>query len=431
MKTLYIDCGMGAAGDMLSGALLELMSDVPGTINELNAIGVPGVIYKRKSAEKCGIKGSQFVVTVYDEEEGEEHDHHHDHDHDHDHDHHHHHHHGRTLERVEKIINGLKLDTDVKNEVLNVYKLIAGAESKVHGQVVEMIHFHEVGDLDAIADITAFCYMLKKLKPEKVVASPVNVGSGQVKCAHGILPVPAPATAVLLSGIPNYGSEIRGELCTPTGAALLKNFVDEYDDMPVMTSEAIGYGLGKKDFERANCVRMFFGEEYVPTSEKRQKRYASIKKATSDELVGETVTELVCDVDDMTGEEIGFACENLLTMGALDVFTISIYMKKNRPGTEIHVLCNENDKDNLIAGIFKFTSTLGIREKTYNRYILNRTTEVVDTPMGQVRLKKSEGFGTTNAKYEYEDLAWIAREKKVSLAEARKMVDEAIKDKKK
>ena len=235
----------------------------------------------------------------------------------------------------------------------------------------------------------------------------------------------------MLSGIPNYGSEIKGELCTPTGAALLKNFVDEYDDMPVMTSEAIGYGLGKKDFERANCVRMFFGEEYVPTSEKRQKRYTSIKKATSDEFVGETVTELVCDVDDMTGEEIGFARENLLTMGALDVFTISIYMKKNRPGTEIHVLCNENDKDNLIAGIFKFTSTLGIREKTYNRYILNRTTEVVDTPMGQVRLKKSEGFGTTNAKYEYEDLAWIAREKKVSLAEARKMVDEAIKDKKK
>ena len=440
MKTLYIDCGMGAAGDMLSGALLELLPDANATIKELNALGIPGVIFKRKSSVKCGITGTEFVVKVYDEEEKAEsagsdealsadHDHHaHDH-HEHDHHHEHEHHHGRTLKRIETIINSLKTDPDVKNEAIAIYKLIAQAESKVHGEAVDLIHFHEVGALDAIADITAFCYMLKELKPDRIVASPIHVGSGQVKCAHGILPVPAPATANILKGVPTYGGEIKGELCTPTGAAILKHFVDEFAEMPVMLTQSIGYGMGKKDFDRANCVRMVFGDAYEGNQSKRGKM--DPVAALNDEVVIDdgSVVELVCTIDDMTGEEVGFATGNLLSMGALDVYTIAINMKKNRPGVELHVLCNNADRKTLIKGIFKFTSTLGIRENICKRYTLERRTEVVETPMGEVRMKVSDGFGVSRYKFEYEDLAWIAGDKKISLSEAEKLVQKSLKDK--
>jgi len=313
------------------------------------------------------------------------------------------------------------MDQDVKNEVMGVYRQIAEAESQVHGAVVELVHFHEVGAMDAVADITAFCYMLKKINPDRIICSPINVGSGQVKCAHGILPVPAPATAVILKGVPIYSTEIKGELCTPTGAAILKHFVNEFGEMPVMSTNAIGYGMGKKDFERANCVRMILGEDQ---SAKKKSSIKSKVLASSlgKEEVGDSVAELIFTIDDMTGEEIGYAAENLFACGALDVYGVPVYMKKNRPGTEAHVLCNPADKKSVVEGIFKYTSTLGIRERICERYVLDRKTEVIDTPYGEVRVKKAEGFGVKKFKYEYEDLAWIAREKKISLAEAEKLV---------
>ena len=206
---------------------------------------------------------------------------------------HHHHHHGGMAD-IRGIVSGLPLPTMVKLDILSVYEEIAQAESQVHGVPMEHIHFHEVGTMDAIADITAVCLLLHRLAPDKVVASPVHVGSGQVRCAHGILPVPAPATAYLLRGIPIYGGEITGELCTPTGAALLKYFATEFGPMPVMRVQAMGYGMGKKDFPRANCVRAMLGET---------------------EDAGDRIVELQCNVDDMTGEAIGFALEQLRFLG--------------------------------------------------------------------------------------------------------------------
>ncbi|MBQ4563020.1 MAG: nickel pincer cofactor biosynthesis protein LarC, partial [Lachnospiraceae bacterium] len=257
-------------------------------------------------------------------------------------------------------------------------------------------HFHEVGNMDAIADITAVCYLMDKLNVDRIIVSPIHVGSGQVRCAHGILPVPAPATALILKDVPIYGGEIRGELCTPTGAALLKHFANSFGPMPMMQTTAIGYGMGKKDFPAANCVRAMLGE--------------SAEQADS-------VLELSCNLDDMTGEELGFAMERLFDEGALDVFTIPINMKKSRPGQMLCVLCREEKRDEITRAIFRYTTTLGIREQRMNRCTLDRTIETIDTPYGPIRKKISSGYGVERSKFEYEDLARVAKEQGIGIRE--------------
>ena len=253
MKTLYFDLGMGSAGDMLTGALFELMPDRAQALAQLNALGLPGVEFVPEAASKCGVTGTHMRVIVNGREEQTEGEHSH-------HEHHEHHHHHTSMADIEALISGLNASLAVKDNVLAVYGRIAQAESQVHGVSVSEIHFHEVGTLDALADITAVCYLLEQLAPERIVASPVQVGFGKIRCAHGILPVPAPATAQILLGIPIRAGDIPGELCTPTGAALLRQFVSDYGPMPLMTVERIGYGLGQKDFPAANCLRAMLGE---------------------------------------------------------------------------------------------------------------------------------------------------------------------------
>ena len=388
MKTLYIDCGMGAAGDMLTAALLELFPHPEEIIKELNTLSIPHVEFTMKKSIKCGITGTHVSVKIHGLEE---HEHHHDHSHAHN-----------TLHGIEHILEHTNLSLKIKNDVMTVYRLIAEAESKAHGVPVSEIHFHEVGNLDAIADITAVCMLMDKLSPDKVVVSPVHVGSGQVRCAHGILPVPAPATAHLLQGCPIYGGKIKGELCTPTGAALLKYFADSFGEMPVMNVTSIGYGMGRKDFEAANCVRIFSGE-------------------TQD--TKDTMYELNCNVDDMTAEQIGFALERFFAAGAADAFTIPIQMKKSRPGTLIRVLCSEEKKETLIHSIFKHTSTAGIREIEVLRSVLERDIREIETVYGNVRRKDYTGYGVSRHKYEYEDLARIAFENDLSIDDVLKNID--------
>lgn len=429
MKTLYIECKMGVAGDMLTAALLELVPDKKAFLDKLNAIGIPGVTYEAEPSVKCGITGTHISVKVDGVEEDENmHDHHHDHDHgdhhhdhdhgdhnhDHDHDDHHHDHdHGHShshsdMASIRHIVNDhLNVSDKVKKDVLSIYELIAEAESSVHDRPVDQIHFHEVGSMDAVADITAVCMLMEEISPDRIVVSPIHVGSGNVKCAHGILPVPAPATAHILKGIPAYGGSINGELCTPTGAALVKHFASEFSDMPVMNVSNIGYGMGRKDFEMANCVRAMIGE-----SAERQMGGGS--KAGNNEVL-----ELSCNVDDMTAEEIGYATGKLFEGGALEVYTVPVGMKKNRPGTLIRVMCTEAEKDDMISLIFRHTTTIGIRETVTKRYVLDRRTETVNTPYGEVRCKISEGYGVKRTKYEYDDLARIADENGISLEEAR------------
>lgn len=398
MKTLYLDCGMGAAGDMLTAALLELLPDREKMIGELNALRIPGVEFVCEKAQKCGIGGTHVTVRVHGGEESEEmHDHSHGHAHNHGHAHHHH----SGMHEIGHIVDDLPVSERIRKDVLAVFGMIAEAESHVHGVPVTEIHFHEVGTMDAVADITAVCMLMDRLAPDQVVVSPVHVGSGQVKCAHGILPVPAPATAYILKDVPIYGGEIQGELCTPTGAALLKYFASRFGAMPVMRTLSIGYGMGKKDFPAANCVRALLGET---------------------EGAGDMVAELCCNVDDMTAEAIGFAGEALLEAGALEVYTVAAGMKKSRPGTVLHVMCAGSVKDKMVELIFRHTTTIGIRENISRRYTLGRSIKKIQTPYGEIRKKVSEGYGVTREKYEYEDLARIARERGMSIQEVLEVI---------
>lgn len=251
MKMLYLECNMGTSGDMLMSALLELHSDPKDFLQRFNELEIPGISLQTRPAIKCGITGTQVVITVNgkEEEHGEisrEHNHNNGHCH-------------NNMTEVEHIISHIKIPDHVKDNALAIYSLIAEAESHVHGKPVNQIHFHEVGTMDAIADITGVCLLMEELNPEQVLASPVHVGSGHVHCAHGILPVPAPATAHILKDVPIYGGTINAELCTPTGAALLKHFCSGFSSMPVMRVQKIGYGMGKRDFEIANCVRAIYG----------------------------------------------------------------------------------------------------------------------------------------------------------------------------
>ena len=277
MKTLYLECNMGAAGDMLMAALYELLPQAQKDVfwDTMNRL-LPGVTVTPRQAVTCGIAGTHMEVTVHGQEEhshdvalgtvqdtvhdhvhetahdeahhGHEHHHEHEHEHDHghehhhDHDHGHHHHHHASPADIAAILAGLDVPEAVKSNAKAVYDRIAAAEAKAHGVPVTQIHFHEVGALDAVADVTGVCLAMHLLAPDRVVASPVHVGSGQVRCAHGIMPVPAPATANLLTGIPTYGGEIRGELCTPTGAALLAHFCESFGPQPAMAVTAVGIG---------------------------------------------------------------------------------------------------------------------------------------------------------------------------------------------
>ena len=386
MRTLYLDCGMGAAGDMLTAALLELLPEPESFVAELNGLGIPGVEFSAEKCQKCGISGTHMAVKVHGQEEGKAHPHTHG-----------------SLHDIRTIVQALPIPTMVKLDILSVYEEIAQAESHVHGVPVNQIHFHEVGTLDAVADVTAVCLLLHRLNPEQILASPVHVGSGTVKCAHGILPVPAPATAYLLRGIPMYGGEISGELCTPTGAALLKHFVTEFGKMPPMRVESIGYGMGKKDFPRANCIRALLGQT---------------------EEAGDEIAELRCNLDDMTGEDIGFAMEALLAGGALDVFTTPIGMKKSRPGVLLTVLCRPAEQETMTRLLFRHTTTLGVRVGLCSRFTLRRSEKVTQTPYGSVRRKISRGYGVCREKPEYEDLAAIARAQGKSLTQVREMLKE-------
>ena len=387
MKTLYLDCGMGAAGDMLTAALLELHPDPADFLRRLNAALPEEITVSAVADEKCGLRGTHVSVVIEGDEEGEEPHHHHRH---------------TDLSEIRARIAALDVPERVRADVSAVYDAIAEAESAVHGKPVENIHLHEVGSWDALTDVLAVSWLLYELKPDQILASPVHVGSGMVRCAHGLLPVPAPATERLLQGIPMYQGEIRGELCTPTGAALLRHFVQSFGPMPVLRVEKRGFGTGKKDFAAANGLRALWGESGQD---------------------GERVLELACNLDDMSGEEIGFALERLFAAGALDVYTVPIGMKKSRPGIMLTCMCRAEQRDEMLRLLFRHTTTLGVREYSCARYTLQRSLRMEETACGPLRIKRAEGWGVQREKAEFEDLARIAREQGISLREAREAAE--------
>ena len=484
MKTLYIECNMGVAGDMLMGALYELCDQKEKFLSDMNQAFAPyGVTLSVEPAVKCGISGTHMRVAVHGEEEhshdvlpehihedghmtihaqeespthdhctlcyhehvhdedtlmhshehthdedtlmhshehthdedtlmhshGHSHDedtlmHVHDHIHDenehthtHDNNSHHEHHHTHAHTSYTQIleqIHTLPFPSSVKDSVAAVYRLIGEAESKVHHSTLDLIHFHEVGSIDALVDVTGCAYLLSLLEPETILCSPVHVGNGFVHCAHGTLPVPAPATAELLKGIPFYSRNIQGELCTPTGAAVLKHFVTSFEAMPPMNVTEIGYGMGTKDFAAANCVRVFLGE--------------SSPGSNTAPSFDDSVLSISCNLDDMTGEAVGFATELLLQAGALDVYTIPIQMKKNRPGILLTCICEPKDRERLTSLFFLHTTTRGVRYQMFDRAKLTSEIETCHSAYGDIRIKKSSGYGVEKEKAEFEDLKAIS-----------------------
>lgn len=418
MKTLFLECNMGAAGDMLLASLSELLPAPDQFMDDLKTLGLPGVAISRTYASSAGIRGARVQVLVNGEEERskdvpptgvsvEQKDHCHHHDDgrigedgaentSHSHSRHHRH---TSMAKIRQLIAGLPVSGKVQDDVLAVYRLIADAESQAHGCPVEEIHFHEVGTMDALTDITGVSLLMEKIGAEKIYCSPINVGSGAVRCAHGILPVPTPATAAILKGVPCYGSTFPGELCTPTGAALLKHFVSGFGPMPQMSTEKIGVGIGAKEFPAANILRTFLGN-------------------TAAEMA--SVEELSCNLDDCTGEEIGFAFELLLEHGALDVFLTPIQMKKSRPGTLVTVISKPEDAEKLTALLLRHTTTLGVRRKICSRTRIHRFVETRETPFGPVRVKIGENDDLRKSKIEYEDAAAIALAQGIPLRDVQK-----------
>jgi len=418
---LFLECSMGASGDMLMAALYELLPDKAAFRKKMEHLALPGVTIEYIPSVKCGITGTHITIKVggVEEESEDVHSHSHTHhththgnsDHGHNHTHSHtHHRHGVRYgyEEILKLIRGLDLPKSVLEDALGVYRIIGEAEAAVHGLPITEVHLHEIGSLDAVCDVVGCSLLIDMLGVTEITASPVHVGSGSIWCEHGILPVPAPAAAEILKGIPIYGGRIKGELCTPTGAALLKRFVTRFGETPPMTITKIGYGMGTKDFEAANCLRAFLFEE------------AGSGAGSSD-----VVYEISCNLDDMTPEAIGAAFDLLLDSGALDVYTMPIMMKRNRPAIMLSCLCAENKRDKLAQLMLKHTTTLGVRISAHRRNILERAEEYVATEYGEIRVKYASGFGVEKLKPEYADVLTLAQKHGVPFS---KVYEAAVKE---
>lgn len=393
MKILYIECSMGVAGDMLMGALYELLNDEDRKkfTDKMNSLGIEGLHVEAVPSVKCGINGTHMNVTIDGHEELESHNSEH------------HHHHGASMHDIRHVIDAAGISENVKKNAVEVYECIAQAESRVHGKSADEIHFHEVGSKDAMADVIGCCMLIDIIGADRIVVSPVTTGFGNVRCAHGILPVPAPATALILNDVPLRAGSIEGELCTPTGAALVKHYADEFGNMPQMTVSRIGYGMGTKDFAAANCVRVFVGIQATRTAK--------------------TIVQLCCNIDDMTAEELGYAAELLMDEGALDVYTTAIGMKKSRPGTLLTVMCREEDRERIAGLIFRNTTTLGMRVYHCERMILERSEKTLHTEFGDVRCKEASGYGVVRSKLEYDDVRRLAKSSGRSIREIRDIIE--------
>ncbi|MDE7218877.1 MAG: nickel pincer cofactor biosynthesis protein LarC [Oscillospiraceae bacterium] len=403
MKTVYFECAMGAAGDMLMGALYELCPVKEKFLDDMNRL-LPGVTLAAEPVRRQGIAGTHMRVLIHGREEGDGQGH----EHGHGHHHAHHHHEHRSLADIEAMINAFPLPQPVLENAGKTYTHIAQAESAAHGVDTGEVHFHEVGTLDAVMDVTGVCYLLYLLAPEAVCASAVTVGSGTVRTAHGLLPVPAPATARLLTGVPVTAGDIQAELCTPTGAALLRTFVGNWGPMPDGVIQGCGHGCGTKDFPRANCLRAFL-----------------IDSSVRAETPNDAVTELKANIDDMTGEALGYAMDRLLEAGALDVSCTPVYMKKNRPGVVLTCLCRPADGDRLAAEMLRHTSTFGVRRTDCARYTMAVSSETVETAYGPISRKAGAGYGMSKSKPEYDAMARAARDRGIPLAVVRSAFDQA------
>lgn len=388
----HLDCSSGIAGDMFLGACLDLGMPLDVLHETVARLRLPNVSVESRKASRGGFVGTRFRVLVdgnpLEGPDPEEHHHHHHHEH-----HHHHHGHSRDLAQIRELIQSSDLAAPVKERAIRLFQRLGEAEAKAHGMPVDRVHFHEVGAIDSIVDLVGAAAAVEHLSPGRITCGQVNVGGGRVRTQHGELPVPAPATAELLRGIPVFGGP-GGELTTPTGAVLLAELVDEYVDFPSLVLEGTGYGLGKKDLpDRPNALRLLRGRG---------------REARAEVMVVE------CEVDDLPGEGFGFLMERLLEAGALDVYFTPVQMKKNRPGTLITMLCRRQQLEALAAVLLMESGSLGCRYTSAARFEAEREIAEVETAFGKVRVKRARLDGRPLAAApEFEDCRRLALERGV------------------
>ena len=403
MKTIYFDCFAGAAGDMLVGALLDVGLDFTALEGELAKLEIGGYSLSNDSALKQGVTSRKFRVNITHETR-----------------HHHHegHHHGRSYSQIREILEKAPIPETPKNRAISAFHRLGVVEAGIHGVSLDEIHFHEVGAVDSIIDVTGYFLGLHMLSVERVTASPLPVGSGFVQCAHGRMPVPAPATAKLLEGVPVAKGNLKGEVLTPTGALLLAESAEFFGPMPEMTITRVGYGAGDKDQpDTPNVVRAFLGES---------------KASTEGDGPPAAIAVLEANIDDMSPELFPHVIEGALKEGALDAFSIPVTGKKGRPAQLLTILCPLAKQDALTRFLFRETSTLGVRRRTTERAVAEREWVDVDLPWGRVRVKKGAFEGAvTNLAPEFEDCRRLAEECGVplkgvieaALARAREMLE--------
>lgn len=381
MKIVYFDCFAGASGDMILGSLMDAGLSLETLKSELTKLRLTHYDLQVTSVTKRGISGSQALVQIDDR---------------------HHHHHHRHLQDIENIIQKSDLDETVKRRSIRIFHRLAEAEAKVHQTTVDHIHFHEVGAMDAIIDVVGSVAGLVALGVGRIYCSPLHVGCGTVECAHGTLPVPAPATAELIKGKPVYSTGVQGELLTPTGAAILTTLASGFGPMPPMTVETIGYGAGTSEPAIPNLLRLIIGE-------------------SSEEIEGyelERVAVAETNIDDMNPQIYDYLIQKMLDMGALDVFLVPMQMKKNRPGTLVTVICAPERIGEFADFLMRETTTIGLRWRIDNRIKAHRSIKEVSTLYGPIKVKIAEVNGSIiNVTPEYEDCKRLALEKKVPLKE--------------
>jgi uncharacterized protein (TIGR00299 family) protein len=417
-KTLYIDCFSGVAGDMFLGGFLDLGLPVDALRESLGSLAIDHGTITSERVLRAGVSATKFTLLEPAFEKGQavpiqaaaHHSrasghHHHAHSHDHDHGHEPHTHDSggvghHRLEDIEHYIDRSALSAAARERAVALFRRLAEAEAAIHQTPLDRVHLHEVGALDSIVDIVGSVFAMEWLGADQVVASPINVGSGTVRCAHGVFPVPAPATAALLKGVPIYARGVPTELTTPTGALLVTEFAGSYGPLPEMQVNGIGYGAGDKDFpEHPNVVRLLVGES-----------------ATRPVL--ETIVSIECEIDDMNPQLFGPLMDRLYAAGALDVYYAAVQMKKNRPGTLVSVIASPDRRDALAGILFTDTTTIGVRHREMLRERLDRTIRPIETPLGTIRFKVASRNGlVVNAAPEFEDCVRVAAERGLSIKE--------------
>ena len=387
MKIAYLDCMSGIAGDMTLGALIDLGVNLKAVQSGIDSLGLPSCKLVTEEVKRHGFRAVNLTVQ---------------HEPEHAH---------RHLHHITDMIDGSSLTEKQKQLATDIFTNLAEAEAKVHGSTLKKVHFHEVGAVDSIADIVGAAIAFDLLGVDAVVSSPIPTGHGFIKIAHGRVSIPAPATAELLKGIPLASCDVEAELTTPTGAAIVKTLAKSFGPLPAMTIEKIGIGAGDKDFkEQGNVLRILVGE-------------------MQSEAMIDQVEVLETNLDDTTGEVVGHAVKALLGAGALDVYTTPIYMKKNRPGTKLTILCSAEKRNALETIVFRETTTLGVRHWSTRRTILPREATSVSTPWGEVEGKKVTGLNDeVRFSPEYEACAEVAARENLPLQDVMRVAEQSFRE---